>query len=67
MSSRIAIYNIRSPVNPARAELSTKNSDSAFLVKLILVLLRCIADELSKCAILEEAISVMFLDFKHFQ
>ena len=39
MSSRIAIYKIRSPVNPAKAELSTKNSDSAFLLKLILALL----------------------------
>ena len=39
MSSLIAIYKIRSPVNPAKAELSTKNSDSAFLLKLILALL----------------------------
>src|ERR671919_518902 len=38
MSSRVAIYRIRSPVNPAKAELSTKNSDSAFLLKLILAL-----------------------------
>ena len=32
ISSLTAIYKIRSPVNPANAELSTKNSDSAFLL-----------------------------------
>jgi hypothetical protein len=33
------MYKIRSPVNPAKAELSTKNSDSAFLLYFIFIFL----------------------------
>ncbi len=46
ISSRTAIYRMRSVVKPASAELSTKNSDSAFLSYLTLsfvVVLACAA------------------------